>query len=120
MKNTLTLFILALSLVSCKQQTTTTDSTMQKDTVSKEVNLVGGWSTADVTPVIKELAAFVLSEKNISSPVQEISNVSSQVVSGKNYKFDMALEDGSQYKTQIYVNLQGEKEITNFEKLPEE
>ena len=69
----------------------------------------------EVTPLITELASFVLSENNLESPLKEITNASSQIVSGKNYKFDMELEDGKKYTTKVYVNLKNEKEILDFE-----
>ena len=95
------------------------NSSVEKENVTTQANqVVGGFSPMEVTPLITELASYVLSEKNITSPIKEITNLSSQVVSGKNYKFDMLLEDGKKYMTKVYVNLKGEKEITEFKLVP--
>lgn len=71
----------------------------------------------ETKPIIHDLAIFVLKQNNITSPLKKIDNVSAQVVSGKNYKFDLSLEDGIHYRTQIYVNSKGNKQIIDFQKL---
>ena len=91
----------------------------EKENVTNKANqVVGGFSATEITPLIKELASYVLNENNITSPLKEITNASSQIVSGKNYKFDMVLEDGKKYRTKVYVNLQNEKEILDFDLIP--
>ena len=126
MKTNLIVLLLCLVFIQCKdaQNTNTPDidteniPVEQENMTDKAKQLVGGFSAMEITPLINELASYVLSENNISSPIKEITNISSQVVSGKNYKFDMLLEDGKKYMTKVYVNLKGEKEITEFELLP--
>ena len=67
--------------------------------------------------LIKELADYVIIAYDIKSPINRILNTESQVVSGKNYKFIMSLENGDNYMAQVYVTIKGAKEITNFKKI---
>ena len=78
-------------------------------------NLVGGWKSIEVTDTVKDLADYVIAENNVTSPLKELSNASTQVVSGKNYKFDMLLENGEEWTAQVYVNIKKENSITTFE-----
>ena len=124
MKPHLIVLFLCLFFFQCKdtQNLKTPDIDPKNSSVEKMTDktkqLVGGFNPMEVTPLIKELASYVLSEKNITSPIKEITNLSSQVVSGKNYKFNMLLEDGKKYMTKVYVNLKDEKEITEFKLVP--
>ena len=126
MKIKLILPLLSLLFIQCKDadQANSTEiendnTAAEKETVTTQANqVVGGFSPMEVTPLITELASYVLNENNITSPLKEITNLSSQVVSGTNYKFDMLLEDGKKYMTKVYVNLKGEKEITEFKLVP--
>ena len=126
MKIKLIVLLLGLLFIQCKdanQASTITiendNTTLKKENVTNKANqVVGGFNAMEVTPLIKELASYVLNENNITSPIKEINNVSSQIVSGNNYKFDMILEDGKKYMTKVYVNLKNEKEILNFELIP--
>ena len=115
--------LLCVLFMQCKDTNQTSTSTVEnkntpiekENVTNKTTPLVGGFSAMEVTPLIRELASFVLSENNLESPLKEITNASSQIVSGKNYKFDMELEDGKKYTTKVYVNLKNEKEILDFE-----
>jgi len=115
--------LLCVLFMQCKDTNQTSTSTVEnknaltekENVTNKTTPLVGGFSTMEVTPLIKELASFVLSENNLESPLKEITNASSQIVSGKNYKFDLELEDGKKYTTKVYVNLKNEREILDFE-----
>ena len=126
MKIKLILHLLSLLFIQCKDadQANSTEiendnTAAEKENVTTQANqVVGGFSPMEVTPLITELASYVLSENNITSPLKEIKNASSQIVSGKNYKFDMVLEDGKKYRTKVYVNLQNEKEILDFDLIP--
>ncbi len=123
MKIKLILPLLGLLFIQCKDADQASSSKIENDNTATEkenmttkVNqVVGGFSAIEVTPLIKELASFVLSENNLESPLKEITNASSQIVSGKNYKFDLELEDGKKYTTKVYVNLKNEREILDFE-----
>ena len=126
MKSNLVILILCLLFIQCKDTDQASSSKIEnnntateKENVTNKANqVVGGFRATEITPLIKELASYVLNENNITSPLKEITNASSQIVSGKNYKFDMVLEDGKKYRTKVYVNLQNEKEILDFDLIP--
>ena len=117
MKNIFYTLIVVLLLIQCKNKTEPIVEVNQESTVvnSKE-NVVGGWTASEVTPLIKELAGFVKKEKEFDASIEKISNVATQVVSGKNYRFEMTLDNGEYWMAQVYVNLQNERTITAFEK----
>jgi hypothetical protein len=83
----------------------------------KQRNLVGGWKSIEISDTVKELASYVLAEKNIESPIKALSNASSQVVSGKNYRFQILLENGETWETQVYVNIRKERSITTLKQI---
>ena len=126
MKIKLILPLLGLLFFQCKDADQATSSKIEnyntakeKENVTTKANQVlGGFSATEVTPFIKELAYYVLDENNITSPLKDVTNAASQVVSGTNYKFNMLLEDGKKYMTKVYVNLKGQKEITEFKLVP--
>jgi len=126
MKIKLILPLLGLLFIQCKDADQASSSKIEndntateKENVTTKVNqVVGGFSAIEVTPLIKELAYYVLDENNITSPLKDVTNAASQVVSGTNYKFNMLLEDGKKYMTKVYVNLKGQKEITEFKLVP--
>ena len=115
------LFFMAISLIvfrQCREKiqivpTENKEITMEKD----QMNLVGGWKSIEVTDTVKELADYVIIAYNIKTPINIILNAESQVVSGKNYRFIMSLENGDNYMAQVYVTIKGTKEITNFKKI---
>ena len=84
---------------------------------TNQTNRVGGFKSIEVSDEIIALSTFVLSEKNIISPVKEITNCATQVVSGRNYRFDILLENNESWSTQVYIDLQKNKTITRFELL---
>jgi hypothetical protein len=112
-----------LVVVQCKEeaktsQDKTTESVVKSAVIEeKKKNLVGGWKAIDVTSTIEKLATYVLTENNVESPIKELSNVSSQVVSGKNYRFQILLENGEKWEAQVYVNIQKERSITTFKQV---
>jgi hypothetical protein len=109
---------IAITFVQCNE--TTKKTTIEEKVVvmeQKQRNLVGGWKSIEITDTVKELASYVLAEKNIESPIKELSNAASQVVSGKNYRFQMLLENGETWETQVYVNINKERSITTLKKI---
>jgi len=104
--------------IQCKEKTKTS-SPEYKETImdKKQKNLVGGWKSIEVTDTVKELADYVISENNIKSPINEVFNAASQVVSGKNYRFQILLENDELWEAQVYVNIQKEPSITAFKQI---
>ena len=107
-----------LLFTQCKQPENTPQSESQPDTMEqKQNNLTGGWKSIEVSETVKELAAYVLAEKQVFSPIKAISNATSQVVSGRNYQFQIHLQNGESWEAQVYVNLQKERSITSFRQI---
>lgn len=109
---------IAITFVQCNE--TTKKTAIEEKVVvmeQKQRNLVGGWKSIEISDTVKELASYVLAEKNIESPIKELSNAASQVVSGKNYRFQMLLENGETWETQVYVNISKERSITTLKKI---
>ena len=80
-------------------------------------NLAGGWKSMEVNDKIKEIADFVVFDKNIVSKVIKITDASSQVVSGRNFSFKLYLENGEIWDAKVYENIKKEKKVTLFDKL---
>jgi hypothetical protein len=117
-KKIITLSCIACALllfVQCKEDAKITPSENTEKVMEQKRNLVGGWKSIEVTDTVKNLAEYVIAENNVTSPLKELSNASTQVVSGKNYKFDMLLENGEEWTAQVYVNIKKENSITTFE-----
>ena len=109
---------IAITFVQCNE--TTKKTAIEEKVVvmeQKQRNLVGGWKSIEISDTVKELASYVLAEKNIESPIKALSNASSQVVSGKNYRFQILLENGETWETQVYVNIRKERSITTLKQI---
>jgi hypothetical protein len=120
-KKVIPIFVFAIALIvfgQCKEKTKTS-SPEYKETImdKKQKNLVGGWKSIEVTDTVKELADYVISENNIKSPINKVFNAASQVVSGKNYRFEILLENGEVWKAQVYLNIKKERSITSFKQI---
>ena len=115
------LFFITISLIVFRQYTEKIQivPTENKETTieKNQMNLVGGWKWIEVTDTVKELADYVIIAYNIKTPINRILNAESQVVSGKNYRFIISLENGDNYMAQVYLTIKGAKEITNFKKI---
>jgi hypothetical protein len=123
MKKIFIVLLLSISFIQCKQnkETVATNSedlkTEQKEMINKRENLVGGWKAIEVNDKIKELANYVVSEKEITSPISVISSAKLQVVSGRNYGFELLLENQERWEVVVYENIKKEQLITKFNKL---
>jgi hypothetical protein len=123
MKKIFIVLLLSISFIQCKQnkETVTTNSEElkieQKEMINQRENLVGGWKAIEVDDKIKELANYVVSEKEITSPVSTISSAKSQVVSGRNFGFELLLDNQERWEVVVYENIKKEKQITKFNKL---
>ncbi len=123
MKKIFIVILLSISFIQCKKnkENVTTNSeelkTEQKEMINQRENLVGGWKALEVNDKIKELANYVVNEKQVSSPITEISAAKSQVVSGRNFGFELLLENQERWEVVVYENIKKEKQITKFNKL---
>ncbi|AUC16290.1 hypothetical protein BTO06_14535 [Tenacibaculum sp. SZ-18] len=103
--------------MSCGYKKNQVDKTNEVQQEVKKENIVGGWTSIDVDDKVKEMAAFVTESKELGSKIEKITDASSQIVSGKNYRFKLHLENGEVWNSQVYENLQNEKQVTKFEKI---
>ncbi|MDC3387995.1 hypothetical protein OAX11_00610 [Flavobacteriaceae bacterium] len=123
MRNIFIVLLLSISFIQCKQnkETVTTNSeklnTKTKEMINQRENLVGGWKVIEIDDKIKELANYVVSEKEITSPISAISSAKSQVVSGRNFGFELLLDNQERWEVVVYENIKKEKQITKFNKL---
>jgi len=113
----LCLYALIFTFIFCKKQNSTNPSNTENTMKNKQTNIVGGFKSIEVSDEIIALSKFVLSEKNITSPIKEITNCATQVVSGKNYRFDLLLENNERWSAQVYIDLKKNKTITRFDPL---
>tara|TARA_B110001450_G_scaffold101732_1_gene96315 strand:+ start:397 stop:774 length:378 start_codon:yes stop_codon:yes gene_type:complete len=123
MRNVFIVLLLSISFIQCKQneETLTTNSeelnSKTKEMINQKQNLVGGWKVIEVNDKIKELANYVVSEKEITSPISAISLAKSQVVSGRNFGFELLLDNQERWEVVVYEDIKKEKQITKFNKL---
>jgi hypothetical protein len=123
MKKIFIVLLLSISFIQCKQnkETVATNSeelkTEQIEMINQRENLVGGWKAIEVNDKIKELANYVVLEKAVTSAISSISSAKSQVVSGRNYGFELLLENQERWEVVVYENIKKEKKITKFNKL---
>lgn len=111
-------FILIISVlfIQCKNiNTHSNENTAEPLMEEKHHMVVGGWQSMEINQRIKDLSDYITKEHKIESSIKSISNASYQIVSGKNYRFEIALENGEVWKYQIYLNLKNEPRITTFE-----
>lgn len=109
------LLLISLLFIQCKEPDVRSNKKSNESTMEqKQENIVGGWQSTKVTETIVDIANYVKELKKINSPIKEINNAYYQIVSGKNYRFEMVLENGENWMTQVYVNIKGEKSITTF------
>ena len=109
---------LILLFVQCNQNEDIPKPESQANTIQqKQDNVTGGWKSIKVSETVKDLAAYVLAENKVTSPIRDISNVATQVVSGRNYRFQIQLENGELWAAQVYVNIQKERSITSFKQI---
>jgi hypothetical protein len=109
-----------MSLIQCKQnKASETTKTEEVNMTERKQNLVGGWKTIEVTDKIKSLADFVVEEKAIKSPIVNIISAKEQVVSGKNYAFQLLLENKELWEVVVYENIMKDKKITKFNRVYE-
>ena len=110
-----TCLLLVFTIISCNNKSKK-ENNEQKMEIKKD-NIVGGWTKMEVNDKVKEIADYVISSKQVESKVTKITDASSQVVSGRNYRFKLHLENGDIWNIKVYENLKKEKQITLFEKV---
>ena len=114
--------ICILFVFSCSSSTETKEKVEELEEEVTEIanemtdkpkrGLVGGWSEAEITPIVEEAATFAVSKLEIESPLKEILSVKSQVVKGMNYEITYSLEDGTEWVSKVYRDLDGTLSLT--------
>ena len=111
-----TLCLISLTLMHCKNPKQDQNLSQQEETEQPR-DIVGGWKSVEVNEQIESLAEYALTEKEFDQPIKSISSAKQQVVSGMNYGFDLELMNGDVYQVVIYVDLQGNKQVSKWAKL---
>lgn len=82
--------------------------------------VVGGFAPADVSdPSYKEAEALAIDtiyKREPQRSIVESKSAQVQVVAGLNYRFDIKMSGQNRYTVQIYRDLQGKLEVTEFTK----
>ncbi len=83
--------------------------------------IVGGYSAASLSDAgVKEAQAVAEKEiytRNPTRALVEKATVETQVVAGRNYRFNIVMSGGASYRVVVYQPLQGEMTVTAYEKL---
>ena len=78
----------------------------------KSGKLLGGWTTAKVTPEVEAALDTVLTQMNTSAKLEKILGVKTQVVAGMNYAIDFQLDNGGIWHTRVFRDLSGNYTMT--------
>lgn len=120
MKNQKYLVILLLSFVlfACKDNKQNNQPpNSEKKSSDKQMNVVGGWSKAEINEEVKSASTFALSELGSGSEIEEITEAKIQIVSGKNYDIVFTLKNGEEWNVIVYKNLKNEYSLTKSKNL---
>jgi len=83
--------------------------------------IVGGYNAASLSDAgVKEAQAVAEKEIYARNPTRvlvEKPTVETQVVAGRNYRFNIVMSGGASYRVVVYQPLQGEMTVTDYEKL---
>lgn len=120
MRNPKNLVIIILSFVlfacqSNKQNNQSTDS--ESNGSEKQMNVVGGWSKAEINEEVKSATSFALTELGTTSEIQEITEAKIQIVSGKNYDIVFTLKNGEEWNVIVYRNIKNEYSLAKSKKI---
>ena len=80
----------------------------EKKAGSGQRSLAGGWSISEVTPEVEQALDYVLAQMNNSAKLDEILEVKTQVVAGKNYDIEFRLDNGSVWEVIVFRDLSGD------------
>lgn len=85
--------ISVLVLAGCATQSQPEpEQELAQNPICIEKGLPGGWSTSSITPEVMRAMDTILGQMNNESPVKQINQVRTQVVSGMNYAIEFTLE----------------------------
>lgn len=117
-RNTLFILILSFFVIACQSNKTKNDKhDPVKTKPNKPANVVGGWSQSEINEDVKNAANFALQEIQSPSEIEEILEVKTQIVSGKNYDITFSLKNGEKWNVVVYRNIKNEYTLTKSEKI---
>lgn len=83
--------------------------------------IVGGYSAADLSDAnVKAAQAIAVNEIYARNPTRglvEKVSAETQVVAGRNYRFNVTMTGGASYRVVVLQPLQGEMKVSTYEKL---
>ena len=80
--------------------------------------MVGGWSSAEVTPEVRKAARYALRRlKRPGASLREVSHVEKQIVAGINYRITMKLSDGSRWRVVVWQRPDRSYRMTSAQRL---
>ncbi|AXN34414.1 cystatin family protein [Vibrio coralliilyticus] len=107
--------ISVLVLAGCATQSQP-EPELAKNPMCMEKGLPGGWSTSSITPEVMRAMDTILGQMNTESPVKQINQVRTQVVSGMNYAIEFTLENGEVWHAVVNRNLRDDYMIERIAK----
>ncbi|KFI11097.1 2-oxoglutarate dehydrogenase [Vibrio coralliilyticus] len=107
--------ISVLALAGCATQSQP-EPELAKNPMCMEKGLPGGWSTSSITPEVMRAMDTILGQMNTESPVKQINQVRTQVVSGMNYAIEFTLENGEVWHAVVNRNLRDDYMIERIAK----
>lgn len=107
--------ISVLALSGCATQSQP-EPELAKKPMCMEKGLPGGWSTSSITPEVMRAMDTILGQMNTESPVKQINQVRTQVVSGMNYAIEFTLENGEVWHAVVNRNLRDDYMIERIAK----
>ena len=111
-RNIIIIFFLSIAMFACQNvKQNSNKSQPENNETNRPINRVGGWSEAEINDEVKNIALFALEEIQATSEIDEILNVKTQIVSGKNYDITFTLKNGEKWNVIVYKNLNHELKL---------
>ncbi|NOJ21875.1 cystatin family protein [Vibrio coralliilyticus] len=109
--------ISVLVLAGCATQSQPEpEQELAQNPICIEKGLPGGWSTSSITPEVMRAMDTILGQMNNESPVKQINQVRTQVVSGMNYAIEFTLENGEVWHAVVNRSLRDDYMIERIAK----
>jgi len=98
---------LCVTILACQNNKQKNEiSNTENEISNKTEHVVGGWAAAEIDDEVKDAAKFAVKELNLSSDIEKITSVKTQIVSGKNYDITFILKNGEKWNVIVYKNIQ--------------
>ncbi|NRF28844.1 cystatin domain-containing protein [Vibrio coralliilyticus] len=109
--------ISVLVLAGCATQSQPEpEQELAQNPICMEKGLPDGWSTSSITPEVMRAMDTILGQMNTESPVKQVNQVRTQVVSGMNYAIEFTLENGEVWHAVVNRNLRDDYMIERIAK----